>query len=78
MTELQGISANAPDKVKTLHKDLITEMTTYSAKLKQAARLIGMGDPRQFLNAKRILTKASSDVRSQFNLTIAKINTALS
>ena len=78
VAQLQALTSTAPDKVKGLHKRLIGVMSTYSDKLNRAAKLIGPGDPRQFLTAKKTVQLASKQVEESFNNIIRQINTALS
>jgi hypothetical protein len=66
-----------PDKVKTLHQELVNEIDAYGHEVRRAAKGISSRDAQKLLAAQQDLVKATSAVSSQINGTIDRINKRL-
>jgi hypothetical protein len=66
-----------PNKVKSLHGELIHELTAYDEAIKEASRSLGAKRARQIAAAQTKLTTAVTNVSQQINDTIQKINAKL-
>jgi len=66
-----------PSKVKSLHGDLINELTAYDGAIREASRSLGSKRPRQIAAAQTKLSTAVTTVSQQINDTIQRINAKL-
>jgi Family of unknown function (DUF6376) len=70
-------AVKAPDKVKPLHDQLITEISAYGREIDKAKGAFSDDDPQAIVNAQADLVSAVTKVQSQINKTIADINKKL-
>jgi hypothetical protein len=75
ITDLKGIEA--PDKVKSLHNDLIDEMTQFKAQVNTAADSLASGDTTKIVAAQTKFATEASQLQTQIGKTISGINTKL-
>jgi hypothetical protein len=75
IADLKGIEA--PDKVKDLHNELISEMEQFNSQVTAAADSLGSGDPQAILKAQSKFAASASALGSKISKTIADINTKL-
>jgi hypothetical protein len=70
-------AVKAPDKVKGLHAQLITEISAYGREIDKAKGAFSDDDPQAIVKAQADLVSAVTKVQSQINKTIADINKKL-
>src|SRR3954466_10231853 len=75
IADLKGIEA--PDKVKDLHNELISEMEQFNSQVTAAADSLGSGDPPAILKAQSKFAASASALGSKISKTIADINAKL-
>lgn len=75
IADLKGIEA--PDKVKDLHNELISEMEQFNSQVTAAADSLGSGDPQAILKAQSKFAASASALGSKISKTIADINAKL-
>ncbi len=75
ISDLKGIEA--PDKVKSLHNDLIDEMTQFKAQVNTAADSLASGDTTKIVAAQTKFATEASQLQTQIGKTISGINTKL-
>ena len=70
-------AVKAPDKVKGLHDQLISEISAYGREIDKAKGAFSDDDPQAIVKAQADLVSAVTRVQSQINKTIADINKKL-
>jgi uncharacterized phage infection (PIP) family protein YhgE len=70
-------AVKAPDKVKPLHDQLISEISAYGREIDKAKGAFSDDDPQAIVKAQADLVSAVTRVQSQINKTIADINKKL-
>ncbi len=75
VTQLNGITP--PDKVKTLHRELVSEIQQFQTAVRHAGAAASSGDPQKMLAARTSFGSEISKVGLKFNNTISAINTQL-
>jgi hypothetical protein len=70
-------AVKAPDKVKGLHDQLITEISAYGREIDKAKGAFSDDDPQAIVKAQADLVSAVTKVQAQINKTIADINKKL-
>jgi hypothetical protein len=70
-------AVKAPDKVKALHGQLISEISAYGKEIDKAKQAFSDEDPKAIVQAQADLVSAVTRVQSQINATIAEINRKL-
>jgi hypothetical protein len=66
-----------PDQVKTLHNQLITEMTEFNAQVKLAGDSLSAKDPQTLISAQSKFATSASTLGTRISKTITDINTKL-
>jgi isochorismate synthase EntC len=75
ISDLKGI--DPPDKVKSLHQDLIDEMTQFKAQVNTAAESLASGDSTKIVAAQTKFATEASQLQTQIGKTISGINAKL-
>lgn len=75
VSDLKGVTP--PDKVKTLHGQLISEMTKFDDQVKAAGDSLSSKNPRTILKAQEKFASAASSLGTQISQTIGQINKTL-
>jgi hypothetical protein len=75
IADLKGIEA--PDEVKNLHNDLISEMEEFNSQVKEAGDSLSSGDPQSIVKAQSEFAASASALGTKISKTIADINTKL-
>ena len=75
IADLKGI--DAPDKVKDLHNDLISEMEQFNSQVKSAADSLSSKDPQAILKAQSEFASSASTLGTKISKTINDINAKL-
>ena len=75
IADLKGI--DAPDKVKDLHNDLISEMEQFNSQVKSAADSLDSKDPQAILKAQSEFATSASTLGTKISKTINDINAKL-
>ena len=75
IADLKGI--DAPDKVKDLHNDLISEMEQFNSQVKSAADSLNSKDPQAILKAQSEFATSASTLGTKISKTINDINAKL-
>jgi uncharacterized protein DUF6376 len=70
-------AVKAPDKVKGLHDQLISEISAYGREIDKAKGAFSDDDPQAIVKAQADLVSAVTKVQAQINKTIADINKKL-
>jgi hypothetical protein len=70
-------AVQAPDKVRTLHEQLIAEISSYGKEIDKAKSAFVNGTPKKILKAQTDLYTAVTRVSGQINRTIDAINKKL-
>jgi len=70
-------AVKAPDKVKALHGQLISEISAYGKEIDKAKQAFSDEDPKAIVKAQADLVSAVTRVQTQINTTIAEINKKL-
>jgi hypothetical protein len=70
-------AVDPPDKVKSLHNDLITEMTQFQAQVKAAGDSLSSKDPQTIVSAQSKFASSASTLGSRISKTISDINAKL-
>jgi hypothetical protein len=73
--ELRGI--HPPDRVKALHARLVALLASFREQVDRSRSDLAKGSATALISAQERLAKATSDVSSGINATVAQINTAL-
>jgi hypothetical protein len=66
-----------PDKVKSLHSDLISEMTQFDNDVKAAGNSLSSKDPKAIATAQTKFATAASALGTRISQTISQINQKL-
>lgn len=66
-----------PDKVKSLHSELVSEMQQFGDQVKSAADSLSSKDPQAILSAQSKFATSASTLGTRISKTIADINTKL-
>jgi hypothetical protein len=66
-----------PDKVKSLHNDLISEMTEFEADVKTAADSLKSKDPTKLTSAQSKFASSAGTLGTRISATISQINQKL-
>jgi uncharacterized lipoprotein YehR (DUF1307 family) len=75
ISDLKGI--DAPDKVKDLHNQLISEMEEFNSQVGKAADSLSSKDPQAILKAQSEFASSASTLGTKISKTIDDINTKL-
>jgi hypothetical protein len=75
VTRLRAVEV--PSKVKTLHGQLVGEISSYGVEIDRAKAAFAKGKPREIVKAQTRLVRAVTRVSSQINQTIDAINKKL-
>ena len=70
-------AVKAPDKVKDLHNELISELGTFNGAVQKAGTALKTGDPQKILKAQSTFATDASTVGTKLGQTIQAINTKL-
>jgi sigma54-dependent transcription regulator len=70
-------AVKAPDRVKALHGQLISEISAYGREIDKAKAAFSNNDPQAIVKAQADLVSAVTRVQAQINATIADINKKL-
>ncbi|HEX6712001.1 MAG TPA: DUF6376 family protein [Thermoleophilaceae bacterium] len=70
-------AVEAPDEVKSLHNELISEMTEFGTQVKSAASSLGSGDAQAIATAQSKFATSASSLGTRISKTISDINTKL-
>jgi len=75
ISDLKGVEA--PDKVKSLHNELISEMQQFKSQVSQAGDSLKSGDPQAIVKAQTKFATSASTLGSKISKTIDDINSRL-
>ena len=75
ISDLKGV--DAPDDVKDLHNDLISEMEQFKTQVDKAASSLDSKDPKAILKAQSEFAASASTLGTKISKTIDDINTKL-
>jgi hypothetical protein len=75
IADLKGVEA--PDEVKDLHNDLITEMTEFKSQVEDAGSSLASGDPKAIVAAQTKFATEASQLATKIGTTITDINKEL-
>jgi hypothetical protein len=75
IADLKGVQA--PDKVKSLHNDLIAEMTRFKAEVGKAGSALSSGDAAKITAAQTTFATKATAIGTQIEATIQAINKKL-
>ena len=75
VADLKGVEA--PDEVKDLHNDLISEMEEFKGQVKDAADSLESKDPTAILKAQSKFAQSASTLGTRISKTISDINSKL-
>lgn len=75
IADLKGVEP--PDEVKTLHGDLISEMTEFGSQVKSAGDSLSSKDPTAILSAQSKFAASASTLGTRISKTIDAINSKL-
>jgi hypothetical protein len=70
-------AVQAPDKVKALHNQLISEMSEFGAQVKAAGNSLDSKDPKTILSAQSKFATSASSLGARISKTIGDINAKL-
>jgi hypothetical protein len=75
VADLKGVEA--PEDVKALHNDLISEMEEFKGQVQDAAKSLDSGDATAVLKAQSKFAQSASTLGTRISKTISDINTKL-
>jgi hypothetical protein len=75
VADLKGVKP--PDKVKSLHNDLISEMTEFDNQVKSAGDSLSSKDPKAITAAQSKFASSASSLGTRISQTISQINQKL-
>jgi hypothetical protein len=75
IADLKGVKP--PDKVKTLHNELISEMQQFNTGIQKAGAALDSKDPQKILSAQTEFATGASTLGTKISQTIANINKKL-
>ncbi|HEX4735161.1 MAG TPA: hypothetical protein VH247_12160 [Thermoleophilaceae bacterium] len=75
ISDLKGVQA--PDKVKSLHNELISEMEQFKSQVSQAGDSLNSKDPQAIVKAQTQFATSASTLGTKISQTIADINKQL-
>jgi hypothetical protein len=75
ISDLKGVEA--PDKVKSLHNDLISEMEQFKSQVSEAGDSLNSKDPQTIVTAQTKFARSASTLGTKISQTIGSINKKL-
>jgi hypothetical protein len=75
VAQLKGITP--PDKVKSLHQDLITEISSLDSEVNKMSASVNSGDFKQIAAGEKVFETQANKLQAQFANTVQQINTKL-
>jgi hypothetical protein len=75
ISDLKGVEA--PDKVKSLHNELISEMETFKSQVTEAGSSLDAKDPQTIVKAQTKFAQSASTLGTKISQTIDAINQKL-